>query len=242
MPTKPVCAQAVERLLREALLAVVAQRVRDDDLVHPLAHGGPHRPLLVAEREVHSAVPFARSRSRPACAARSAARCSSYVAAAGAAAAAPWSRAPPPAARRAARPRGRGRRRRARPRVRRARRARSRRPPPRPPSARWRRSPAPGSSRPASTSGLVPPRSGTSPRLVSRIDSCASSASTRRSQASASWKPAPTAWPCTAAMLHDPLVAPPGERLLERRDGRVQRRRRPARPARPARARRRPRW
>ena len=45
----------------------------------------------------------------------------------------------------------------------------------------------------ASTSGLVPPRSGTSPSDDSRIANRASSATTRRSQASASWKPAPTA-------------------------------------------------
>ena len=52
----------------------------------------------------------------------------------------------------------------------------------------------------SSTRRLVPPRSGTSPSVTSAIDSCASSASTRRSQASASWKPAPIACPWTAAI------------------------------------------
>ena len=51
-----------------------------------------------------------------------------------------------------------------------------------------------------STSGLVPVRSGTSPSAGSLMQSLASSARTRRSQASASWKPAPMAWPCTAAI------------------------------------------
>src|SRR6478672_2011121 len=51
------------------------------------------------------------------------------------------------------------------------------------------------------TRGEVPARSGTRPRLVSRMASCTSSATTRRSQARASWKPAPMAWPCTAAMV-----------------------------------------
>ncbi len=33
------------------------------------------------------------------------------------------------------------------------------------------------------------------------MENWTSSATTRRSQLSASWKPAPMAWPCTAAML-----------------------------------------
>ena len=69
------------------------------------------------------------------------------------------------------------------------------------PSDRSRRSPAPGRSRRRRPAARCPPRSGTSPRDVSLIAKRASSATTRRSQASASWKPAPTAWPCTAAML-----------------------------------------
>ncbi len=51
----------------------------------------------------------------------------------------------------------------------------------------------------ASTSGWVPVRSGTSPSADSFIHSWASSASTRRSQERASWKPAPMAYPCTTA-------------------------------------------
>ena len=50
-----------------------------------------------------------------------------------------------------------------------------------------------------STSGFVPIRSGTRPSEGSFMQSIASSASTRRSQPSASWKPAPMAWPRTAA-------------------------------------------
>ncbi len=50
------------------------------------------------------------------------------------------------------------------------------------------------------TRGWVPVRSGTSPRLVSRMANCTSSATIRRSQARASWKPAPMAWPWTVAI------------------------------------------
>ena len=50
-----------------------------------------------------------------------------------------------------------------------------------------------------STSGFVPARSGTRPNVGSFIQSTASSARTRRSQARASWKPAPRACPRTAA-------------------------------------------
>ncbi len=51
-----------------------------------------------------------------------------------------------------------------------------------------------------STSGLVPVRSGTRPRAGSFMHSFASSVRMRRSQASASWNPAPIACPCTAAI------------------------------------------
>ena len=55
---------------------------------------------------------------------------------------------------------------------------------PRPPASggRSRRSPAPGRVRRARSRRLVPPRSGTRPRVTSAIENCASSASTRRSQ------------------------------------------------------------
>ena len=110
-------------------------------------------------------VPFARSRSRPAWAARSAARCSSYVRPAGA----PQQRLGGAdrcrRGRRAGRQRGRGWRRRAPRRVRRATRARSRGPPRRPPTARWRRSPGRGRTRPGRPAAACRPRSGTSPRL-----------------------------------------------------------------------------
>ena len=60
-------------------------------------------------------------------------------------------------------------------------------------TSRWRRSPAPASSQQASTRGFVPARSGTRPSAGSFMQNRASSATTRRSQASASWKPAPIA-------------------------------------------------
>ena len=44
------------------------------------------------------------------------------------------------------------------------------------------------------------PRSGTRPSAGSNIENCASSAAMRMSQCSASWKPAPIAWPRTAAI------------------------------------------
>ena len=69
------------------------------------------------------------------------------------------------------------------------------------------------------TSGPVPPRSGTSPSEVSRIANCTSSATTRRSAARASWKPAPIAWPCTAATTTAGTARPGGEPALEVLDG-----------------------
>ncbi len=53
------------------------------------------------------------------------------------------------------------------------------------------------------------------PGEVSLIENWASSSTTRRSQASASWKPAPTACALHHGHGHDVAVAPPGERVLE---------------------------
>ena len=114
--------------------------------------------------------------------------------------AAPWSRGPPPRPSPAARRPGQPRRRRARRAGRRARPGAAAAP--RPPSTvrAVRQSSMARGSPTMSTSGLVPVRSGTSPSAGSFMQSFASSASIRRSQARASWKPAPMAWPCTAAI------------------------------------------
>ena len=74
------------------------------------------------------------------------------------------------------------------------------RPRPRRPTGWWHRSPALASSQQGRRAVLFPSRSGTRPRIGSRIENRASSVTTRRSQASASWKPAPTAEPRTAAI------------------------------------------
>ena len=68
------------------------------------------------------------------------------------------------------------------------------------PPGRWHRSPGPGRSQRSRPAALFP--SGRAPARA-RPPSCrswASSATTRRSQASASWKPAPIAWPWTTAI------------------------------------------
>ncbi|CAM5621615.1 hypothetical protein SMICM304S_10019 [Streptomyces microflavus] len=142
----------------------------------------------------------ARSRSLRPWAARSAVRCSSYVRARRAAPAVPWSPRRRRGGRRSARRPGRG--------------------PPRPAGRRgprgWQgrcaRPPRRATNRPVAqissarayptrlTRGWVPVRSGTRPRLVSRMANCTSSATIRRSQARASWKPAPMAWPWTVAI------------------------------------------
>ena len=86
------------------------------------------------------------------------------------------------------------------------------------PIARSRRSPAPGCS--------PPPRPAVWCRRGRAPDPVTSRAwrtgrrrrRTRRSHASASWKPAPTAWPCTAAIGDEIGPTPPAEAVLEGRD------------------------
>ena len=117
-------------------------------------------------------------------------------------------------------------------RARRAGTARLARPVPPPPrrarTGRWRRSPARGRSRPGRPAGGC--RSGRAPgRGWSRAWRTARRRrTTRRSQARASWKPAPMAWPWTAATDTTSLRRHQVKRLLVLGDGRrrVRRRRR----------------
>ncbi len=81
-------------------------------------------------------------------------------------------------------------------------------------TGRWRRSPAPVSSQQARPAVLFPSGRGPSPRAGSFMQKRASSATTLRSQASASWKPAPMAWPVHLGDGDEPRVAQPGEPAL----------------------------